>query len=73
MDPNITINRLRELASQVRADMDGDGSIDDCQNVAFEFATLITSLDDWIMRGGPPPVSWSLSLAQLYRSKHFRS
>lgn len=42
MDPNVTLNRLRELAD------DND----------VEWANLFESLDDWLSKGGFLPSEW---------------
>ncbi|UKD53667.1 hypothetical protein L3Q65_38140 [Amycolatopsis sp. FU40] len=51
MDPNITLDRLRELAATVvRSDDDATAS--------YELANTFQNLDEWLMNGGFLPIDW---------------
>ncbi len=52
MDPNATLQWLRELAAEVLAGRDADGGL------AVQMAGLFEDLDRWACRGGAPPTEW---------------
>ena len=56
MDPNATLEQLRQLAVQVLNPDREDALVDEA---AEEMAELVRALDDWISRGGFLPAAWS--------------
>jgi hypothetical protein len=57
MDPNETLKRLREIATEVQ---DLEGIVDYDQ--AFSLAELVLALDGWIAAGGAFPDDWLKNL-----------
>jgi flagellin-like hook-associated protein FlgL len=55
MDPNATLERLRQLAVQV-LNPDHQDALGD--EIAEEMAELVRVLDDWMSAGGFLPAAW---------------
>jgi hypothetical protein len=68
MDPNENLRRQREIAAKIvrLRDAGADDDRDDqaslssaIADLADELAGLVIALNDWIVRGGALPSSWS--------------
>lgn len=55
MDPNATLTRLRELASDIST---GEYELTDQGLAAAEMAELFDGLDTWLSRRGFLPTEW---------------
>ncbi len=58
MDPNATLQALRDLVQHTQTSDIAHINHEDC---ADRFADLFDGLDQWIMRGGFLPINWSKS------------
>jgi len=54
MDPNATLERLRELVAEVAKAESNEHKAD----IADEMSDLIEGLDNWFCRGGFRPRAW---------------
>jgi hypothetical protein len=60
MDPNATLDRIRELVASINKN---DGlDEDDFQSMASELAEYVEALDEWISKGGFLPTAWQRSI-----------
>jgi len=55
MDPNATLEQLRQLAGQY-LNPDRTNTLDD--DVGTEMAELVHGLDEWLSAGGCLPAAW---------------
>lgn len=51
MDPNVTLERIRNILSTPYQDSDGD-------DLFSELCDLIEALDTWLSAGGFLPIAW---------------
>ena len=54
MDPNKTLEEMRALVERIHEELDEDATTS-----AEELALLVTSLDEWLTRGGFLPDAWA--------------
>ena len=68
MDPNVTLNEMRELAQRLLHSESYPGAIGTDQGAAsaakrwsdgYRLAELFVALDEWIVKGGFLPESWA--------------
>jgi|LakMenEpi03Aug12_release.lakeMendotaPanAssembly.Ray.scaffolds.fasta_scaffold1219463_1 hypothetical protein len=56
MDPNIVLNRLRDILTQ----WEEWGTLEvDAESAMYEIVDLFHDLDDWLSQGGFRPNDWS--------------
>lgn len=55
MDPNATLRRIRELVKELQ-EPEGDGY--DTDTLTEELTELVSSLDNWLTKGGFLPKQW---------------
>ncbi len=59
MDPQATLNQLRELVTEVR--QSDAFNLEQLAGLAIDLANNVEALDGWLSRGGFLPSSWVVS------------
>lgn len=62
MDPNVTLETIRDIARQWREGAIDGRTMDDRTKVA-EMVDAFTALDNWLTRGGFQPDEWKFAPA----------
>ena len=59
MDPNKTLELIREIAAKMLKDYESPDSNGIDQDEACELASHVEALDAWLSRGNAKPESWA--------------
>jgi hypothetical protein len=60
MDPDVTLQNVREAVREVRAWIDGEADGDPFVAVVSKLHDAVDALDVWLTRGGHLPAPWAV-------------